>query len=164
MRQAYDYWQNQPGNYRAPGLADRPCFRAEELLSYRYGGPFQVPHPSPARPAWPDVPEKGIHLPPLGSPERRQQVQERPRGCRVPPKHPKRRPRSQRFSYSASPKGGYLPMLFSRCSNLPTAHRAHPAALRDGSQAPSRQPDRSRTLRLQRSGALAAIRSTLVNA
>jgi len=35
LRQAYDYWQNQPGNYRAPGLADRPYFRAEEILSYR---------------------------------------------------------------------------------------------------------------------------------
>jgi hypothetical protein len=21
LRQAYDYWQNQPGNYRTPGLA-----------------------------------------------------------------------------------------------------------------------------------------------
>jgi hypothetical protein len=31
-------------------------------------------------------------------------------------------------------------MLFSRYSNLPTAHRAHPAALRDESLAPSGAP------------------------
>jgi len=31
-------------------------------------------------------------------------------------------------------------MLFSRCSNLPTAHRAHPAALKDESLAPTGSP------------------------
>ena len=30
MRQAYDYWQNQPGNYRAPGLATSAYFSAGE--------------------------------------------------------------------------------------------------------------------------------------
>lgn len=33
-------------------------------------------------------------------------------------------------------------MLLSRYSNLPTAHRAHPAALRDESLAPSGDPER----------------------
>jgi hypothetical protein len=32
LRQAYDYWQNQPGNYRSPGLACRRP-RAPERLS-----------------------------------------------------------------------------------------------------------------------------------
>jgi hypothetical protein len=35
-------------------------------------------------------------------------------------------------------------MLFSRFSNLPTAHRAHPAALRDESLAPTGIPARRR--------------------
>lgn len=39
--------------------------------------------------------------------------------------------------FSVPREGGYLPMLFSRYSNLPTAHRAHPSALRDESPAPS---------------------------
>jgi hypothetical protein len=30
LRQAYDYWQNQPGNYRAPGLATSAYFSAGE--------------------------------------------------------------------------------------------------------------------------------------
>lgn len=46
------------------------------------------------------------------------------------PKRPKRRPQAQRFSYSASPEGGYLPMLTGKYSNLPTVHRAHPPAHR----------------------------------
>jgi hypothetical protein len=33
-------------------------------------------------------------------------------------------------------------MLFSRYSNLPTAHRAHPPALRDESLAPLGDPNR----------------------
>ena len=33
MRQAYDYWQNQPGNYRAPGLANGAPERAEEATA-----------------------------------------------------------------------------------------------------------------------------------
>jgi hypothetical protein len=46
------------------------------MFSYWYGGPFQVPQPLPARPAGPDLPEKGIYLPPLSSPGRRRQVQD----------------------------------------------------------------------------------------
>jgi len=38
LRQAYDYWQNQPGNYRAPVKANRPYFRAEEFTKLLGGG------------------------------------------------------------------------------------------------------------------------------
>lgn len=37
MRQAYDYWQNQPGNYRAPGLAYRREGRAGEISKLLVG-------------------------------------------------------------------------------------------------------------------------------
>lgn len=32
LKQAYDYWQNQPGNYRAPGLACRRRVGAGEIF------------------------------------------------------------------------------------------------------------------------------------
>jgi hypothetical protein len=47
-------------------------------------------------------------------------------------------------------------MLFSRYSNLPTAHRAHPAALRDESLAPSGTPERRSLQASAATGRLAA--------
>jgi hypothetical protein len=92
-------------------LADRPYFRAEEIFSYRYGGPFHGHRTRPSASGRARLAEVGVHLPPLDSPERRRRVLRLPCRCRVPPKRPERRPQSQRFSYSASPEGGYLPML-----------------------------------------------------
>ena len=93
--------------------------------------------PTAARPAGPDLPRAASTFPLSISQSAVSRYGSALTSVRVPPQRPKRRPRSQRFSYSASPAGGYLPMLFGRCSNLPTAHRAHPAAFRDESLAPN---------------------------
>ena len=52
MRQAYDYWQNQPGNYprgrgRAPGGDDRqtPRFRGRKFFVTGRGAVLQAPNP-----------------------------------------------------------------------------------------------------------------------
>lgn len=61
MRQAYDYWQNQPGNYRAPGLA------STALVTGRRTSHWEGPPGSAG--AFQGVPPAGRHrrLAPVGT-------------------------------------------------------------------------------------------------
>jgi hypothetical protein len=106
------------------------------MFSYRLADLLTGAAPTSARPAGPDTPRQASTFPlsiPQSAVGRHGNTLS---GVEYRLSAPRGDP-TQRFSYSASPEGGYLPMLFSRYSNLPTAHRAHPAALRDESLAPS---------------------------
>jgi hypothetical protein len=122
-------------------LADRPCFRAEEMFGYRYGGPrgHRTARSSSGRAR---LALGGIHLPPLDFPERRRRVRERVLPRRVPPKRPKRRPRPRGSAIQRPQRAGISRCSSGRCSNLPTAHRAHPAALRERVPSAVRRPQR----------------------
>ncbi|KAL1853190.1 hypothetical protein VTK73DRAFT_9066 [Phialemonium thermophilum] len=100
---SYDYWQNQPGNYRKPGgLARRPYFRAAEIINHWVGGlESRACHP-PRAPARARAALRAtIRFPLLRSPER----------CRAlrnaAPRRPRRGPVPRRFRYSASPTERY---------------------------------------------------------
>lgn len=113
-------------------------FQGGRDISYRYGGPVRrVTAPHAGCPASQGLP-RGTSTSPLSIPQARgRRVRDRPVGRQVPPMRPKRRPRHQRFGYSASPLGGCLLLLSDRSSNLPAAHRAHPAPL---GTSPQRKP------------------------
>ena len=107
----------------------------KRCLVTRYGGYLKGTAPPAARPAGPDLPRAASTFP-LSIPQSAvggyrsdlSDVEYRlsaPRGDRDP--------EVQLFSV---PRGRVSPDARSRCSNLPTAHRAHPAALRDESLAP----------------------------
>ena len=74
MRQAYDYWQNQPGNYRAPGLATGSARAPPErcLVTGWHLEPAAVCgrrcSPAAAPSARPWAPRWAIRFPPLRSP------------------------------------------------------------------------------------------------
>jgi hypothetical protein len=127
LRQAYDYWQNQPGNYRAPRTACRPCFRAVEIVTGSGAEACEVARPAPAvcragraprllsPPEFPRASSAGEE----GSPKR----------PNAPPKSPKRRP-CQEVPRERSPTGRYPRWLRSRAGQRPSTHRAQPSALR----------------------------------
>ena len=67
MRQAYDYWQNQPGNYRAPGLANGAPERARRDIKSPVSRPLG-PRRGQASQRRLRTPTLGFHLTPLNSP------------------------------------------------------------------------------------------------
>ena len=71
MRQAYDYWQNQPGNYRVcrPEGRQRPKAPESSLVTAARGFyTFRRAEPSSALPAGPVAPRKAFRFPTLGFP------------------------------------------------------------------------------------------------
>ena len=112
MRQAYDYWQNQPGNYRTPGLATRPFFRAGELDTGHCTPRGAAGRGAPGKAR--TTPTTGFRLPPLDSPGQPSAATasacRRQRGAwRLGAAE--RRPQARNFSYTASVAAGYLPLL-----------------------------------------------------
>ena len=103
MRQAYDYWQNQPGNYRSPGLATGAFYGAGEILVTGV-----APVTGRAAPLWPLAvrlrpPRGGIPLSPSSFPRAPvDRAKARPRG-------PRRRTTPRSFSHSASTAWGLSP-------------------------------------------------------
>jgi hypothetical protein len=67
LRQAYDYWQNQPGNYRSPGLATGACFSAGEISKLLVSTTGGAPPTAPS--AGPTTPLTAFRFPPLSSPK-----------------------------------------------------------------------------------------------
>jgi len=115
LRQAYDYWQNQPGNYRAPGTANCPCFRAEEFSSYGGQAGPEARRARAARPACAGLAAGHIRFPLLNSPERRRRVgTARKSELHTPPRRPKRRPDQEGSAVNGVPSWEVPPVAFER--------------------------------------------------
>jgi len=112
LRQAYDYWQNQPGNYRVPGArraapeGGRPRRGARIVDRSGTGGPEpQDPARSPGAKAR-GGPAREIQLPPLSSPGDGP-PQEHFGAREGPPPHCDIRPPGGGYQPPITPGGGY---------------------------------------------------------
>ena len=70
LRQAYDYWQNQPGNNRSPTAPKRSGWAPEGAELYQEGDRRSNPNRLLRMRAGRNRCRRPIHLPPLSSPRR----------------------------------------------------------------------------------------------
>ena len=68
LRQAYDYWQNQPGNYPRPERQSTRAQPPERSGVYQAGSRRSGPNHSPRQYTWHQRCERPIQLPPLSFP------------------------------------------------------------------------------------------------
>jgi hypothetical protein len=128
LRQAYDYWQNQPGNYRAPG---RPSAlrTAPKYFSHRCRSRCRnsARTPQDGRSARPKAPWKASAFP-RSIPQSAPSAALCPRGGCVAwgPREEKLTPRLQLFSVH---RGRFSPDAQCKYSQRPFIHRAHPSGL-----------------------------------
>ena len=153
MRQAYDYWQNQPGTYRlrpdpAPKVlgTGRPAPRTGELGSFTGWDEGPQPHARPGRPPGaeaPARPPRAIQLPPLSSPR---DGPPQTWGFATPePAHPATcTPQSGGYQPPVTPGGGYGLRSTPEClpdngGHRPTIHglRRSPTRRSEGVFGPS---------------------------
>ncbi len=123
------------------GLADRPCFRAEEIFSYRSSGPLQERAPRQEQRAR-RGPRERRSWHPL-TPSKFPRALSAGHGqagllrCRCRLGAPRGDLRPEGSAIQRPPAGGYLLLLvFSRFGDPPVTHRAHPAAPKVGLPAP----------------------------
>ena len=122
MRQAYDYWQNQPGNYRAPGLATGACFSTGEMVSY-WMAPLKVhPHSAVGRA---NSAARAFRFPPLNSPEHPSAALPHSGGCDLGA--PRGGLTAQHLPFRCQLHGVDSRCSVGRSSQRPVTHRAQPA-------------------------------------